>query len=65
MSDAAPLTGDWRLRSWLSEVEDGSTRQVRHVRLSADGDTLELATDPVFMDGRRAVQRLTWERGSR
>ena len=41
------------------------TRQVRHVRLSQNGDTLELATDPVLMDGRRAVQRLTWERGPR
>ncbi len=41
------------------------TRQVRHVRLSADGDTLELSTDPFTLGGRRAVQRLIWERLSR
>lgn len=38
------------------------TRQVRHVRLSDGGDTLELSTDPLTLDGRRAVQRLTWRR---
>ena len=38
------------------------TRQIRHVRLSDDGNTLELATDPLALDGRRATQRLTWLR---
>jgi hypothetical protein len=38
------------------------TRQVRHVRLSDDADTLELSTDPFTLAGRRAVQRLTWVR---
>ena len=38
------------------------TRQVRHVRLSDDGSTLELSTDPMTLDGRRATQRLTWLR---
>lgn len=41
------------------------TRQVRHVRLSDDGDTLELSTDPFTLAGRRAVQRLTWVRVGR
>ena len=40
------------------------TRQVRHVRLSADGDTLELSTDPFQLGGRRSVQRLTWVRAT-
>lgn len=39
------------------------TLQVRHVRLSDDGDTLELSTDPFTLAGRRSVQRLTWVRG--
>ena len=38
------------------------TRQLRHVRLADDGDTLELSTDPLALDGRRSVQRLTWIR---
>lgn len=38
------------------------TRQVRHVRLSDGGDTLELSTDPFGLAGRNAVQRLTWRR---
>lgn len=38
------------------------TRQVRHVRLSDDGDTLELSTDPFTLAGRRSIQRLTWVR---
>lgn len=38
------------------------TRQVRHVRFSDDGDTLELSTDPFRLAGRHAVQRLTWRR---
>jgi hypothetical protein len=38
------------------------TRQVRHVRLSDDGATLELSTDPFELAGRRSVQRLTWAR---
>lgn len=38
------------------------TRQVRHVRLSEDGSTLELSTDPFELGGRRAIQRLTWVR---
>jgi Lipocalin-like domain len=38
------------------------TRQVRHVRLSDDSQTLELSTDPLTLAGRRAVHRLTWER---
>ena len=38
------------------------SRQLRHVRLSDDGDTLELSTDPIEVAGRRAVQRLTWVR---
>ena len=38
------------------------TRQLRHVRLSDDGNTLELSTDPLTLDGRRATQRLTWLR---
>ncbi len=38
------------------------TRQVRHVLLTDDGDTLELSTDPFTLGGRRAVQRLTWVR---
>ncbi len=41
------------------------TRQVRHVRLSADGTVLELSTDPSMIAGRTAVQRLTWERDVR
>jgi len=39
------------------------TLQVRHVRLSDDGATLELSTDPLTLAGRRSVQRLTWVRG--
>jgi hypothetical protein len=39
------------------------TSQRRHVRLDADGARLELSTDPFALDGRRAVQRLTWRRG--
>lgn len=144
MSVANPLTGDWRLRSWVSEAEDGSislplgaraigilvyspdgtmittiapperpalesrdplrggpdqerrsaaetfiaysgryaydgtdvihtvemslypnwvgTRQVRHVRFSADDTVLELSTDPTTLAGRTAIQRLIWER---
>ena len=38
------------------------TRQVRHVRLSDDGEILELSTDPFTLGGRRSVQRLTWVR---
>lgn len=38
------------------------TRQVRHIRWSPDGATLELSTDPVTMQQGRAVQRLTWQR---
>lgn len=38
------------------------TRQVRHVQLLDGGNTLELSTDPLILDGRRAVQRLTWLR---
>ena len=38
------------------------TRQIRHVRISDDGNTLELSTDPLALDGRRTVQRLTWLR---
>ena len=38
------------------------TRQVRHVHLSDDGDTLELSTDPFILAGRRSIQRLTWMR---
>lgn len=41
------------------------TRQVRHARLSADGQTLELSTDPFTLAGRRSVQRLTWSRAGR
>ncbi len=41
------------------------TRQVRHVRLSDDGQTLVLSTDPLTLDGRRSVQRLTWSRAGR
>lgn len=40
------------------------THQVRHVHLSEDGQILELSTDPLTLAGRRAVQRLTWERVS-
>ena len=147
MNGQSPLTGDWRLRSWVSEADDGSvvlplgqapvgilvyspdgtmittiapavrppltsgdalqggpederrqaaetfiaysgryvddgtdvvhnvemslypnwvgTRQVRHRRLSDDGETLELSTDPLTVAGRRAVHRLTWERRRR
>ncbi len=38
------------------------TLQVRHARLSDDGDTLELSTDPMVVADRRSTQRLTWER---
>lgn len=38
------------------------TRQLRHVRLSDAGDTLELSTDPFTLGGRRSIQRLTWVR---
>lgn len=38
------------------------TRQVRHVRLLDEGERLELSSDPFVLDGRRAVQRLTWVR---
>ncbi len=38
------------------------TRQVRHARLSDDGDTLELSTDPFTLGGRRSIQRLVWRR---
>jgi hypothetical protein len=38
------------------------TRQLRHVHLSDDGDTLELSTDPFTLAGRRSIQRLTWVR---
>lgn len=41
------------------------TRQVRHVRLSDDGGTLELSTDPFTLGGRRSVQRLVWVRADR
>jgi ribosomal protein S18 acetylase RimI-like enzyme len=37
------------------------TRQVRHIG-SLDERTLVLSTDPFTLDGRRAVQRLTWVR---
>ena len=37
------------------------TRQVRHLALP-DQRTLVLMTDPFLVDGRRAVQRLTWTR---
>ncbi len=39
------------------------TRQVRHVRVIDDGARLVLSTDPFVLDGRRAIQRLTWRRG--
>ncbi len=38
------------------------TVQRRHVDLSEDGETLVLSTDPFVVNGRRSVQRLTWER---
>lgn len=38
------------------------TRQVRHVRLSDGGATLELSTDPFTLGGLRAIQRLIWVR---
>jgi hypothetical protein len=40
-----------------------ATRQVRHVRVIDDGARLVLSTDPFVLDGRRAIQRLTWRRG--
>jgi hypothetical protein len=39
------------------------TRQLRHVQVRDDGARLVLSTDPFLLDGRRAVQRLTWRRG--
>ena len=36
--------------------------QRRHVRLSADGRSLELSSDPFVLRGRLGTQRLTWER---
>jgi hypothetical protein len=147
MIDAARLVGDWRLRSWVAESDDGTierpmgeepmgilvyspdgtmittigpadrprlsssdplrggpdaerllaaetfiaysghyavqgtdvvhtvemslypnwvgSRQVRHVQLSTDGQTLVLSTDPFTLAGRRSVQRLTWSRAGR
>ena len=41
------------------------TRQVRHVQLSDDGQTLVLSTDPFTLAGRPSVQRLTWSRAGR
>jgi ribosomal protein S18 acetylase RimI-like enzyme len=38
------------------------TRQRRHAAMP-DERTLVLSTDPVLIDGRSAVNRLTWERG--
>ena len=36
--------------------------QRRHVRLSTDGRSLELSSDPFVLRGRLGTQRLTWER---
>jgi hypothetical protein len=38
------------------------SRQVRHARSIDGADRLELSTDPILADGRRARQRLTWRR---
>ncbi len=38
------------------------TRQVRHVTLSDDGETLMLSMDPLVVDGRLSSNRLTWAR---
>jgi hypothetical protein len=38
------------------------THQRRHARLSDEGRTLTLSTDPLLVAGRRGRHRLTWER---
>lgn len=38
------------------------TRQVRHVEISADRNTLTLTADPFVLRGRRSTHRLVWVR---